>query len=284
MPLLEPLLWVSEVRFDDSSTRQFAVTIGRSSVTQRFGILLHAQSDGKIVVAEDAQQFGIVKGDLLLGINGCSKSLTEEKCRSILNSALRIDLNLLRMHFDAHNNQSKNLAIDNNSSWSDRYGYRCIDLLAAGAPQSLAASENQFTVQMLRTSRHQKFGLDLRSVNSDATGRKVTCEIFCAEDMPHLGLEKDDQILSLNGTKGEFSECRSILDTCMSIQLLVKRQHRTPNQRAIVDEEAKTEEKPVGEPKAEEQPVEDPQLEDCSDWMVLEDDELPLCIPKRSLL
>lgn len=262
---LQPLLWVSEGRFEGSTTRQFTLTIGRSSAHQRFGLVLKAKGD-VISVAEDAMQFGVAQGDVVLSINGCHR-LTEGKCRHILNNALKIDLSLLRVNFDAHSQNGKGFMspIDQKSSWSYREGCRCIDLLAGSPLQALPAGpQDHFTIQIHRASRHQKFGLNLTSVNKDVTGRNLTSEIYCTEDLPHLDLKMGDQVLSINGcTVRNVTECCSILDTCMNVELLVKRGCKVTIEQS---------------PDVSEESVEE-------DWQVLDDqDEPALCVPKRSLL
>jgi len=223
------LLWVSEPRFEGDTTRQFALTIGRSSIKQRLGLSFAAKEYGKMIIAEDAKQFGLVKGDVVLGINGCSKSLTVENTMRILNSSLQIELSVLRI---AHESQiqGKPLTwhVDRKMSegpWSTRQGVRCVDLLAVSPQQPLPAGpEDQFTITLCRATCHMKFGLELRSVSIDPTGHSLTSKVYCAENMPHLGLKKDDQILSINGHSfTNFTECQHLLDAGMGVELLLKR-------------------------------------------------------------
>lgn len=228
---LETLLWVSELKSEEESTRQFTVSIGRSCTQQRFGLTFSAKEDGRIFIAEDAKQLGIFKGDLLLSINGC-KDLTHEKCKLILSSALIIDLCLLRIDYDAHRGgRHVHWPIDKQSKWSTIHGMRCIELLAASLPVREGA-EDEFTLRVSRASLNQKFGLSFRSVNNDVSGKNLTSEIYCAEDLPHLGLKNDDQILGLNGRRIlNFAEFQRCLDACMSIELLVKRKSNVPSKK-----------------------------------------------------
>lgn len=237
---LEPLLWVSELSFEGPSARQFTLTIGRSSTHQRFGLTFNATSDDRIVIAQDAWQFGIIKGDVVLGINGSHK-LTVEKCQRILSCTLKIELSLLRIDFDEQLHRSKDTSkpliwpIGQKSSWTTRQGRRCLDLLAVSPQQPLSdGPEDQlFTVGIRRATCNQKFGLNLRGiqnsnlkdVNGNATGKSSTSVIYCAENMPHLGLRVGDQVLSINGRKVcNVKQCCQILDASMRVELLVKRQ------------------------------------------------------------
>lgn len=108
---------------------------------------------------------------------------------------------------------------------------KCIDLLAASPPVREGA-EDDFTLRISRASRNQRFGLSFRSVNSDVSGKSLTSEIYCAEDLPHLGLKQHDQILSLNGRRIlTFSEFQRCLDACMSIELFVKRKSNVQSKK-----------------------------------------------------
>lgn len=237
---LEPLLWVSALRFEEHSTRQFAVTIGRSSTQQKFGLTCTAKNDGKIIIAEDAKQFGISKGDMILAISGCSGSLTVEKCMGILQSSLTVELSLLRIGHASHLNQGgKPLtwSIDRKSLWTTRGGVSCVDLLAVAPQRPLPTGpENQFTVRISRATCCVKFGLNLRSVSTgDPNGFSLMSKIYCAEDLPHLGLKKDDQFVSLNGRAvTNVTEFRYMLDTCMGVELLVERQSKAPSEEPVV--------------------------------------------------
>jgi hypothetical protein len=274
---LEPLLWVSEPRFEGPSTRlQFALTIGRSSCAQRFGLTLTAKRDGTIMIAEDAMQFGVAKGDVVLSINGC-QALTVEECQRILNSALKIELSLLRADVDAQGRRqgkSWKWNISQKSSWTNRQGRKCIDLLAVSPQPCLSAgAEDQFTVRLNRASRDQKFGLNLTTVNSDATASNLTGGIYIAANLPHLRLKAGDQVLSLNGRMvGNVAEFRKSLDTCMNVELLVRRQSS-----------ASSEDKP--DDSFWQDFVEDLENEPV-DWITVPeiDDEPRLCVPKKSVL
>jgi hypothetical protein len=232
---LEPLLWVSQLRLEAASTRQFALTIGRSSTRQQFGLAFKVKSDGKIIIAEDALHYGILKGDVVIGING-SQALTPEQCQCIVRSALEIEVSLLSNLALTTNSDGQldragkplTYSIDGKSLWTTRRGLRCIDLLAVSSQYSVSDRPNgQFNVRISRASCHLKFGLKLTSLGS-AIGNDSASAIFCAEDLPHLGLREGDQVLSLNGVKVcDFTGCRKILDSCMSIELLVRR-HSTP--------------------------------------------------------
>jgi hypothetical protein len=236
---LEPLLWVSEPRFEGESRRHFTVSMGRCNKQQRFGITFEAKEDGRIVIAEDAAHLGIAKGDMVLSINGrphwdCRgtwhsasecKNLTHEKCKRILNSALRVDLSLLRVEYDAYCNAKHfHWPISKQAKWSNRDGIRCVNLLAA-SPMMPDQALGSFTLKISRATHEQKFGLCFRSVNSDINRKNLTSEIYIAEDAPQLGLKQGDRILKLNGSRVlNFSEFQRSLDACMTVSLLLKRE------------------------------------------------------------
>jgi len=272
---LKPLLSVSEPRFEGPSTRHFFVMIGRSSTHQRFGLTFTSKSDGKIVIAEDAKQFGVAEGDVVLGINGRSTSLTVEKCMRILKSSLKIELSLLRIKHESQLKQGKPLTwlSSESSLWTTRQGVKCVDLLAVSQQQCLAEREDQFTVRISRATCHVKFGLNLRSVNSDRSGHSLTSQIYCAEDLPHLGLQKDDQIVSLNGRAvTNFTECQHILDTCMSVELLLERHSQESSNCNPEDFEI-----------AEDNDNVEATVED--NWIVTPDEDEPhICVPKISIM
>jgi len=231
---LEPLLWVSEIKFAGESTRQFNVSIGRSSAHQRFGLTFVGKGDGRIVIAEDAMHLGIAKGDLLLSINGY-KDLTQEKCSSILKSALRIDFSLLRIDHAAHCNAKHiHRPINKQTKRSHRHGMngmKCVDLLAA-SPAVPDGAQEHFTVRMSRASREQKFGLSFRSINNDVTGKNLSSEIYIAEDLPHLGLMQGDCILEVNGCRiRNCSDFQRSLDACLALNLVLKRQSDVPTKK-----------------------------------------------------
>eukprot|EP00746_Dinoflagellata_sp_MGD_P156076 gnl/MRDRNA2_/MRDRNA2_85689_c0_seq1.p1 gnl/MRDRNA2_/MRDRNA2_85689_c0~~gnl/MRDRNA2_/MRDRNA2_85689_c0_seq1.p1 ORF type:complete len:400 (-),score=93.99 gnl/MRDRNA2_/MRDRNA2_85689_c0_seq1:178-1377(-) len=275
----ETLLWVSAPTFAADTTRQFTMTIGRSSTKQRFGLTFTAKVDGKIIVAEDAKQFGIVKGDVVLGINGCSQMLTVEKVMHVMKHSLKIELSLLRIAYQPQSDQGKSLnwLIDQKSSWTTRQGVRCVDLLTVSSPRPLPEGpEDQFTIRLSRAIGNLKFGLDLRSVNTDPTGYNLTSKVYCAEDMPHLGLKKDDHILSVDGHEfRNVTECQHLLNTGMSVELLVKRHG-----------ESASEEPGVWNPEnfemGEENEAVEATIED--DFTVPLDDEPMVCAPKISLI
>lgn len=281
---LKPLLWVSEPRFEEGSTRQFVVMIGRSSTDQRFGLTFSAKSDGKIIVAEDTQQFGIAKGDVVLGINGRSQSLTVENCMRVLKSSLKIELSLLRISHESQLKQGKPLAgqISQRSLRSNtvRQGVKCMDLLA-GSPQQPLPSGDQFSVRISRATCHVKFGLNLRSVNSDPTGHCLTSAIYCAEDMPHLGLKKDDKIVSLNGRAvSNLTECQHLFDTSMSVELLLERRSEEPDDEFL---ERYIDHMEFEIAESEENHNVEATVEDV--WMVpFDDDEPNVCVPKKSII
>lgn len=239
---LQPLLWVSELSFSGTYADEFALTIGRSSYKQRFGITFHVHSNGDLVIAEDAMQFGILKGDIVLGINGTrdsnsigilqnkkqngAQAPTVENCQRILHSSLQVELNLCRTNFDAKTYQGEALAglIDWKTLSTSRHGFRCVDLLSVGPQQPVSGGPgNQFTVRISRVTRNQKFGLQFRSIKC----RSGKTEIYCVEDQKHLGLRDGDQILSLNGcTVRSVNQCSEILDECMSVELHIERQSK----------------------------------------------------------
>merc|ERR1719311_925827 len=143
-----------------------------------------------------------------------------------MKSSLKVELSLLRVAYQSQINQGKPLTwpIDRKSVWTTRQGVRCIDLLAVSPQQSLPAGpEDQFTITLCRATCHMKFGLELRSVSIDPTGHSLTSKVYCAENMPHLGLKKDDQILSVDGHEfTNFTECQHLLNIGMSVELLLK--------------------------------------------------------------
>lgn len=286
---LKPLLWVSEPRFEEGSTRQFVVMIGRSSTDQRFGLTFSAKSDGKIIVAEDAQQFGIAKGDVVLGINGRSQSLTVEYCMRVLKSSLKIELSLLRISHESQLKQGKPLTgpISQRSLRSNRQGVMCVDLLAVSPQQPLPSGlGDQFTVRISRATCHVKFGLNLRSVNSDPTGHCLTSAIYCAEDMPHLGLKKDDKIVSLNGRAvTNYTECQHLFDTSMSVELSLERRSEEPSiyEEILFEQYIDQMEFEITESEDEESYNVEATVEDV--WVVpFDDDEPHVCVPKKSII
>jgi len=276
---LEPLLWVSAPRFHGDTTRQFDVTIGRSSTKQRFGLTFKAEADGKIVIAADAKQFGVIEGDIVLGVNGYSQSPTVEKFMRMMKSSLKIELSLLRIAHVGQISQGKILTwpINRKSVWNTRQGVRCVDLLAV-SPQQPCGPEDQFILTLSRATCHLKFGLDLRSVNVDPTGHDLTSKVYCAEDMLHLGLKKDDHILSINGHAiTNVTECQHILDTSMSVELLLQRVSKKAS-------EEPSDWNPENFEMTEQNWSIEATTED--DWMVPSDewDEPMVCAPKRSII
>jgi len=277
----EPLLWVSAPMFRGDTTRQFAVTIGRSSIKQRFGLTFTATAAGKVVIAEDAKQFGIIKGDVVLGINDRSHSLTADKIMRVMKSSLKIELSLLRVAHSSQIDYGKPLTwpIDRKSVWSTREGVRCVDLLAVSPQQpSPAGPEDQFTVTLIRATCYLKFGLDLRSDNIDRTGHDLGSKVYCAKDMPHLGLKKDDHILSINGRAiTNMTECQHVLDTSMSVELLLKRLGKKASEES-------SDWNPENFEMSEQDWHVQATFED--DWMVPSDewDEPIVRVPKKSIL
>lgn len=275
----ETLLWVSAPRFERDTTRQFAVTIGRSSTKQRFGLTFTAKADAKIIIAEDAKQFGIVKGDVVLGINGCSQTLTVQKIMHVMKSSLKVELSLLRIAYEPQINQGKSLTwpIDRESLWTTRQGVKCVELLTVSPPRPLQGGpEDQFTIRLGRAVGNLKFGLDLRSVNTDPTGHDLTSKVYCAEDMPHLGLKKDDHILSVDGHAfTNCTECQHLLNTGMSVELLLQRHGKKAS-------EEPNEWDPENFEMSEENEDVEATIEE--DFTVPLDDEPIVCAPKRSLI
>jgi len=225
---LQPLLWVSELSFSGAKADEFALTIGRSCRKQRFGLTFHAHDiTGEIVIAEDAMQFGILKGDVVLSINGVHE-LTVERFQRILHSSLYIELSLRRADFDKKTYCAEALAgqLDWKTLSTTRHGCKCIDLLSVSPQEPVSDGRgNRFTITISRATRNQKFGLNLNSIKCHTVDGKT--EIYCAEDAKHLGLRDGDQILRLNDcTVSSVDDCQEILDKRLSVEVLVERQSK----------------------------------------------------------
>jgi len=112
-------------------------------------------------------------------------------------------------------------------------GQDLVTLLKCSLPTPLlGAEQGKYCLHLRRASPRQTFGISF-SFNS-ATAQRPSC-ILVAENLPHLGIRKTDELVVLNRTRPKtLAQCREILQTAMSIVMVLRRREvfAAPQKRA----------------------------------------------------
>lgn len=236
---LQPLLSVSQPV--PCGTGQFRLRLVRSSHRQPFGLTFEA-IDGRIVVLEDQPQLALQRNDQVLSINGL-ETISAERCMRILMSSLAVDFLMLRR--DASANDADNgvnfgafaacMPNDNESRPAPfcriegSRGAGAVHLrpvLSASRPRITNVTRCEFQVVLQRSSKEQKFGLTFSTEVPGARRQNDKVTIFIKQDMPHLGLQKGDRLISLNGVDATVAgpeECHTRISECLQVELVLRR-------------------------------------------------------------
>jgi len=158
-----PLIVASPPPYLQASGGRYRVDIKRASLKQPFGLSFHVTQGAdrrlsKIIIAEDFPQFGIQRFDEVVYLNQYSPKSIQE-CRSILQDALSLTLVLERRPKDgatgclACPDPFGMTAYPSGASEAMRH------VLAITKPRVLDHDKLEFTVNVLRCSLAQKFGI-----------------------------------------------------------------------------------------------------------------------------
>lgn len=201
---------------------RYSVQLRRASLMQTFGVTFTEQA-GTITVAENLPHMGICKSDAVVMINRTTPRTLKE-CVNIMGNAMSVIIILQR-------SADKDLELAAGES------YLCSPaLLACGivAPEpdrvclSLTPSiitdegRGEFRLSLRRASLSQRFGLSFTAEHPRGSNAKPMIAI--KEEMPHIGLDSGDRLVSINGVAPRsVSECCTILEKSMTVSLVLRR-------------------------------------------------------------
>jgi len=96
-------------------------------------------------------------------------------------------------------------------------------ILKASPPMPVGSITGRYRVTLVRASMRQPFGVTLQAV--ELLGRTEAINVM--EDLPHMGIRRSDELISVNGRKPEtIRECNDLLTRAMSVTLVL--QHWEP--------------------------------------------------------
>jgi len=111
--------------------------------------------------------------------------------------------------------------------WASMEEPATIDLLKASAPKLVRDKPGCYELHMRRASLKQRYGV---AFDAAETSDRRLCAITCAEDLPHIGIGKGDQLVAINGmVPNSVGECRDVLEKAMAIHLVLQRKQSTSN-------------------------------------------------------
>jgi len=104
----------------------------------------------------------------------------------------------------------------------DLEGQDLVTLLTSSLPTPLPGTEQgKYCLHLRRASPRQPFGIGF-SFNGATASRPS--RIMVAENLPHLGIGRTDELVVLNCTRPRtLAQCREILQTAMSIMMVLRR-------------------------------------------------------------
>jgi len=96
-----------------------------------------------------------------------------------------------------------------------------IVLLKSSPPAQVGSVKGRYVLRVVRGSLKQPYGITFDA--NEARGG-VLSTIYVAEDLPHLGVRKWDELLLVNGAQPRsIQECRGMLQEALSIVLVLQR-------------------------------------------------------------
>lgn len=198
---------------------RFVIRLLRSSLKHEFGIAFDSVEarNGRhqaILVSQDLPHFGIRKLDWLRSINGVAPANLLH-CRNIMQSAYSIVLIL----------QPWNLkSLDSHSTIKPstvRAAIRAVDQPLVCLSQAIVTDpwNGTFQITLHRISLALPFGMPDWSKNAKS-------ELL--EDFPHLGVQKGDRLLSVNGVRSsQRKHCEKLLAAALNVELVFRRDPHT---------------------------------------------------------
>lgn len=201
---------------------QFSIRIRRASTRQPFGIGFDAsgvdtQRRPSISVRDDMPHLGILKGDVVVSVNG-HKPNTVSECRVVLGEALALCLVMKRSLPGVPKEET---AVGSSSS-SSRAPTQLLSIQRAVVTDG---RRGEFRLTITRASRSQKFGLVFRE--SVSTRNVNQLAVVIAQNLPHLALRKGDKLVEINGVRlPNRDETEMIVEEEMSLTLLFRRSMR----------------------------------------------------------
>lgn len=94
-------------------------------------------------------------------------------------------------------------------------------LLKSSPPAQVGNVKGRYVLRVIRASLKQPYGITFDA--NEARGGMLSV-ISVAEDLPHLGIRKWDELLSVNGAQPRsIQECRGMLQEALSIVLVLQR-------------------------------------------------------------
>jgi len=94
-----------------------------------------------------------------------------------------------------------------------------IALLQSSQPAQVGTIKGRYVLRVVRASLKQAFGITF-----DVSDAGSSTALMVSEDLPHLGIRKGDQLLSVNGSEPKsINEVRRALQSSLSIVLVMQR-------------------------------------------------------------
>mmetsp|Transcript_19016 Transcript_19016/g.36624 ORF Transcript_19016/g.36624 Transcript_19016/m.36624 type:complete len:552 (+) Transcript_19016:127-1782(+) len=106
-------------------------------------------------------------------------------------------------------------------SFEEREDGTPVVLLKSSAPAQVGNVKGRYVLRVVRASLKQPYGITFDA--NEARGGMLS-GISVAEDLPHLGIRKWDELMSVNGAQPRsIHECRGMLQEALSILLVLQR-------------------------------------------------------------
>lgn len=128
--------------------------------------------------------------------------------------------------------------LDRQDSYGNFQASETIPLLKASPPTPVGTVKGRYCVRIKRASLRQPFGLTFQATEGANDSRHgASNSITIAEDLPHLGVRKWDELVRVNQrTPKSVDECRKILAESALLDLVL--QHREPGDSDVAAESA----------------------------------------------
>mmetsp|Transcript_30113 Transcript_30113/g.65714 ORF Transcript_30113/g.65714 Transcript_30113/m.65714 type:complete len:375 (-) Transcript_30113:178-1302(-) len=252
----KPLLEVTPPTDHALQAGKYVIFLRRAALSQPFGINFSVRGS-VIQVAEEHIHLGLHRGDQLVQLNRREPEGMEE-CRDILGQSLMVELVL--KHRDpgpeVNEEDERGVALTRfscalqrptgiliSSQWAccvaDSQAQRLREsvpkkpfrtLLAVSAVRVVDFARGEFQISLYRTSPKQRFGISFIVTSTQPL------EISICEDLPHMSLRKGDRLITLNGVRPTAaSMCQKILDSSMTVKLILSRGTAWTQEDSLVD-------------------------------------------------
>lgn len=203
---------------------RYSVQLRRASLMQAFGVTFNEQA-GTITVAENLPHMGICKSDAVVMINRTTPRTLKE-CVEIMGNAMSVIIILQR----SADEDLELAAVESHPCCSSPILLACgivapkPDRVCLSLTRAIITDEGrgEFRLSLHRASLSQRFGLSFTAEHPRGSNARPVIAI--KEDMPHIGLDSGDRLVSINGVAPRsVSECCTILEKSMTVSLVLRR-------------------------------------------------------------